>query len=201
MGRVIIAVIVSALMSGCVIMSTVSGVAGAAADGLFYMFQGAEESFPMSMRSSLVAVQRGLGKSGFHVNVLEPDDNGYLIAFGNDHLDGKISMKRHTESLTAISIKVKNGAFRQDSIERALIASIQEQGKLIKASNRFNFKGYKDIFESSDAASKHVGWYLPGTLIEVHEVKKSEWMRIKLPSGKIAFLKGNLVAAENKGDG
>lgn len=116
MGRLIIAALLSITMSGCAIMTTVSGVAGAAVDGLFYMFQGAEQSFSVSMRSSLVSVQRGLKKSDLPVSVLEPVDDGYLIAFGNENLDGQITLEKQTASLTTIGIKVKDGAFARTQL-------------------------------------------------------------------------------------
>jgi len=199
MGRITVALILMLLMSGCAaVTSTVSGVAGAAFDGLLYMFQGAEESFPMSMRSSLVAVQRGLKKSGFHANVLEPVDDGYLIAFGNDDLSGKISLEKETESLTTVSVKVKDGAMRQESIERSLVTTIREQSKGVKQSDHFDFSHHKLIRKNPKATAKQVGWYLPGTLLQVHRMGKSEWLTIKMPSGKTAYLKGDLAATASK---
>lgn len=198
MGRLIIAALLSITMSGCAIMTTVSGVAGAAVDGLFYMFQGAEQSFSVSMRSSLVSVQRGLKKSDLPVSVLEPVDDGYLIAFGNENLDGQITLEKQTASLTTIGIKVKDGGFRQDSIERALVATIQEQSKKVKSSDRFDFTTYRNIRERREVTSKHVGWYLPSQHHEVKPIKNSKWLRIKMPSGKTAYLKGNLAAPVRK---
>ena len=198
MGRIILALVVSAMMSGCVLLTTVSGVAGAAVDGLFYMFQGAEESLSISMRSTLVAVQRGLKKSGLHASVLEPVEDGYMIAFGNENLDGEIALEKETERLTTLVIKVKSNAMRQDSIERALVVTIREQSKTVRNSDRFDFRRHRDIYENKDATSKKVGWFLPGTMLDVTEVPNSDWLKIKMPSGAHGFLKGDLAAADNK---
>lgn len=198
MGRLIVAVLISIIMSGCVILTTISGVAGAAVDGLFYMFQGEEQSFSMSMQSSLVSVQRGLKKSDLPVRVLEPVEEGYLVVFGNEKLDGQISLEKQTASLTTIVIKVKADGFRQDSIERALIVTIQEQSKRAKKSDRFDFANYRNIRNRPEIVSKRVGWYLSGKPLEVKSIKDSNWLSIKMPSGKRAYLKGKLDAFERK---
>lgn len=200
MGRIIVVLLAATMLSGCIVWSTVSGVAGAAVDGVFYMFRGSEQSLSLSMRSTLVAVQRGLEKSGLHVNVLEPVEEGYLIALGNDNLDGQISLEKQTESLTTVKVKVKGGSMsmRQDSIELALIDSIQEQGKKVGSDDRFDFTHYQTIHEKSDEDSKVIGWFLPGTLLEVKELHQSEWLLIDMPSGANGYLKGSLAAAAGK---
>ena len=195
MGRLIIVLAVMFSMSGCAVVGAVSG---AAVEGVVYLFKGEEESFPVPMRGALAVVQRVLKKSGLHANVMEPVEDGYLIAFGNDKLDGKISFEKRTESLTTVGAKVRNGALRQDSVERALINSFREESKKVKASDRFDFRNHKEIYEKPDLSANRVGWYLPGTLIEVSEMSHSDWMRIKMPSGKVAFLKGDLAASASK---
>jgi hypothetical protein len=47
-------------------------------------------------------------------------------------------------------------------------------------------------------SAKKVGWYLPGKLLEVKPLKDSEWLRIKMPSGKTAYLKGSIAAFTRK---
>ncbi|MDX8403889.1 MAG: SH3 domain-containing protein [Mariprofundaceae bacterium] len=198
MGRLIFAILVSLTMSGCVIVSAVGGVAGAAADGLFYLFKGSEHSFSMSMRSTLVSVQRGLKKNDLDVSVLEPVKEGYLIGFGNEELDGKIELTKKTKRLTTISVKVKHGALREESVEEALVESIRKESGKVKRSTRFDFRRYKNIREKPKKSAKRIGWYLPGKHLEVKPMKNSEWLRIKLPSGKSAYLKGNLAASAHK---
>ncbi len=195
MGRLIVAAMVTLAISGCAVVTAIPSML---VDSLVYMFQGAEESFSMSMRASLVSVQRAMKKSGLSVNVLEPVDDGYLIAFGNEKLNGKITIEKQTDGLTTIGIKVKKRGMRQDSIERALIEATQEQGRELKSSDHFDFTNYRDIREEPEATSKRVGWYLPGTLIEVYRISNSEWMRIKMPSGNTAYLKGSVAASASK---
>lgn len=195
MGRLIITALVALTMSGCAV---VGAIGGTAVEGVVYLFQGEEESFPVSMRSALAAAQRGLKKSGLNSNILEPVSGGYLIAFGNENLDGKLSLKKRTESLTTVGAKVRNGALRQDSVERALILVFREEIKRAKKSDRFNFKGYKNIREAPNIKAKKVGWYLPGKLLDVKPLKDSKWLRIKMPSGKTAYLKGSIAAFTRK---
>ncbi len=195
MGRLIIAALVSLTMAGCAV---VAAVGGTAVEGVAYLFQGEEESFPVSMRSALAAAQRGLKKSGLDSSILEPVSGGYLIAFGNENLDGKLSLKKRTESLTTVGAKVRNGVLRQDSVERALIEVFREEVKKAKKSDRFNFKRYKNIREAPEVNAKRVGWYLPGKFLEVKPLKDSKWLRITMPSGKTAYLKGSIAAFTRK---
>jgi len=198
MGRLIVVLFASVMISGCALMTTVSGVAGAAFDGLFYMFQSVEESFSLNMRATLVATQRGLEKSGLHVNVLEPADDGYLIEVGDESIDGYITLERETDSLTTINIKIKKGGMRQESIERALVATIKEQSKLVKESDTFDFTGYHAIHERRDAASTKIGWFLPGTPIKVTKIGDRNWLGITMPSGSLAYLQGDIAASADK---
>jgi len=195
MGRIIVAALVSLMMSGCAIVTAVSGTA---VEGLVYMFQGEEESFPVSMRTMLVATQRGLQKTDLNVSVLEPTKDGYLMGFGNENLDGKIGLKKQTNKLTTVSIKVKDGGMREESVERALISTVRKESEKVKRSARFNFARYRNIREKKNVNSKQVGWYLPGKFLDVKAIQKSPWLRIKMPSGKTAYLKGDLAAFANK---
>jgi len=195
MERLIFALFVMLTMSGCAI---VGGVAGAAVEGMVYMFKGEEESFSITMRSALVAVQRGLKKADLNVDLLEPVENGYIIGFGNENLTGQINLEKQTNSLTTMEVKVRAGAMREDSIERALLISIREQAKKANSADRFDFRGYKHVREKPDGKSGKVGWYRPGAMLDVREMSKSEWLRIKMPSGKQAFLKGDLAASASK---
>jgi len=201
MGRIVIVLAVASMMSGCAILTTVSGVAGAAFDGLFYMFQGSERSISISMRSTLVAVQRGLNKSGLNVNVLEPVKDGYMIEFGNDNLDGSIELEKQTDSLTTVTVKVKSGAMsmRQDSVEQAILETIEEQSKKVGGSDRFDFNGYDRIYKEPEESSPKIGWFLPGTLLNVSKIYNNpEWLNIKMPSGKQGYLKGDVAAPAHK---
>lgn len=198
MGRLIVVLLASTMISGCALMTTVSGVAGAAVDGLFYMFRGAEESLSLNMRATLVATQRGLEKSGLHINVLEPVEDGYLIEVGDGSLDGYLTLERETDSLTTIKIKIKKNGMRQDSIERALVSTIVEQSKLVKESDAFDFTGYHDIHARRDTASPKVGWFLPGTPIKARKIGDRNWLGITMPSGNQAYLEGELAASADK---
>lgn len=195
MGRIIVAALISLTMSGCAI---VAAVGGTAVEGLVYVAQGEEASFPISMRATLVSVQRGLKKTDLDVSVLEPVEAGYLIAFGNENLDGKIKLTKQTKSLTTVSVKVKSGVSREESVEKALVETIRKKSEAVKRFDRFDFRRYKNIRKKPNAFAKKLGWYLPGKYLEVHALKDSKWLRIKMPSGKSAYLKGNLAASAHK---
>ncbi|MES0371963.1 MAG: DUF3568 family protein [Mariprofundaceae bacterium] len=195
MGRLILATLVSITMSGCAI---VAAVGGTAVEGLVYIAQGEEASFPISMRATLVAVQHGLKKADLDVSVLEPVEAGYLITFGNENLDGKVKLTKQTKSLTTVSIKVKSGVSREKSVEQALLETIRKKSESVKRFARFNFGRYKNIREKPNAFAKKLGWYLPGKHLEVKPLKDSKWLRIKMPSGKTAYLKGSLAASAHK---
>ncbi len=195
MGRLIIALITSLLMSGCAVIAAVSG---SAVEGVVYMFDGEEESFSITMRSALVATQRGLEKADLKVDLLEPKEDGYLIGFGNEKLNGQIDLRKQTRSLTTVEVKVRGGAMREDSIERALLTAVREQAKRARSSDRFDFRGYKYIREKPESMAKKVGWYRPGARLQVYKVSQSEWLRVIMPSGKQAFLKGELAGFAGK---
>jgi len=195
MGRLILVLMVPLLMSGCAI---VGGVAGAAVEGVVYMFKGEEESFSIAMRSALVAVQKGLQNADLNVDVLEPVEKGHMVDFGNGKLAGHIHLEKQTSRLTTIEVKVRDGGMREDSIERALLDSIRVQAKKVNEADRFDFRGYKDVHEKPEDTSDRVGWYRPGAFLDVQKMSKSEWLRIKMPSGKVAFIKSDLAASASK---
>ena len=196
MGRLILTLSIMLTMSGCAV---VGAVGGAAVEGMVFMFKGEEESFSITMRSALVAAQRGLKKADLHADILEPKEEGYLIGFGNENLDGVITLEKKTGSLTTIEVKVRSSGLRQDSIERAILLTISEQAKKARRLDRFDFRGYKYIHKKPETASKRMGWFLQGAKLDVKQVYKSEeWLRVKMPSGKQAFLKGSLAASKGK---
>jgi hypothetical protein len=195
MGRLIIVALISLTMSGCAV---VGAIGGSAVEGLAFLIGGAEESFPISMRATLVAVQKGLKKADLEVSVLEPTEDGYLVTFGNENLDGKVSLKKQTKSLITISVKVKSGGLREESVEQALVDTIRKKSEKVNRFERFDFGRYRNIREEPRALAKKVGWYLPGKHLDVHTLKDSKWLRIKMPSGKTAYLKGSIAAFTRK---
>ncbi|MFC1567973.1 SH3 domain-containing protein [Pseudomonadota bacterium] len=151
------------------------------------------------MRATLVAVQKGLKKADLDASVLEPVEDGYLIEFGNENLDGKITLTRQTKSLITVSVKVKSGVSREESVEQALVDTIRKNSEMVKRYEHFDFGRYKNIREEPKPLAKQVGWYLPGKHLEVQKsLKDSDWLRIKMPSGKTAYLKGSIAAFAGK---
>lgn len=189
MGRVIILALLLPL-AGCTAASAVSGLA---ADRVVRLFESQEESLPISMRASLVAVQHSLRSVYLDVAVLEPVEDGYLLEFSNDKLDGKIELRRQTPALTTISIQVKSGVQREDSVERAILEGIRKRAQTISVSDRFQFRDYDNILEQPTTGSAKLGWYLPGSKLDVSTTRDEEWLKIKMPSGRTAYLKGQLA--------
>lgn len=189
MGRIILLLLLFSL-SGCVAASAVSGFA---ADRVVHLFESEEESLPIGMRASLVAVQQSLKEVHLDVAVLEPVEYGYLLEFGNDKLDGQIELRRQTPSLTTISVQVKSGMQREDSVERAILESLRERAQSISSSERFQFRRYHNIREQPRTDSAKLGWFLPGSKLDVSATRHVDWLKIKMPSGRTAYLRGHLA--------
>ncbi|MDX8407534.1 MAG: hypothetical protein R8L58_04030, partial [Mariprofundaceae bacterium] len=66
--------------------------------------------------------------------------------------------------------------------------------KKVSKHDRFNFKRYHYLRQKADLKSKRLGWYRPGAQLPVRKVHNHpEWLRLKLPSGHYAFLKGSIT--------
>lgn len=197
MGRIIAIYLLSISLSGCVAASAVSSTA---VNSVVNYLQGKEESLTKSVRTSLVAIQRGLHSMDLAVQVLEPIDNGYLMEFNHATTwSGTIEIRRETNRLSTVRIRVIEGLVRQDAIERAVMKSIQQQSEKAHTLDRFDFKPYYNIRENPMIGAKIVGWYLPNSPLEVSTVhNEPEWLRIKMPSGKQAFLKGSIQAFKDQ---
>lgn len=189
MGRIALMLVLLPL-SGCTAASAVSGFA---ADRVVHLFESEEETLPVSMRASLVAVQKSLGGVYLDVALLEPIEDGYLMEFGNGRLDGRIKLRRQTPLLTTVSVQVKSGMKREDSVERAILEGIRKHVQHVTVADRFQFGRYDNILEQPSADAARLGWYLPGSRLEVRTTERAEWLKIKLPSGRTAYLKGQLA--------
>lgn len=184
--------LVALMLNGCAAAAAVSAIPGVFVDRAVGFFNGQDASLALDMQRSLACVQQGLERMSLHVNVLEPVAEGYRLEFGNGELDGDVYLQRQTANLTTMTVSAHRGLKHQPSVESAIVKEVRsvsaEAGK--KAS--FSFNGYKRVFEKADAASREMGWFLPGQKLHVSRSSQDGWLKIKLPSGVEAFIEGRL---------
>ncbi len=193
MGRLILLLLMLSTLPSCVVMTTVAGAVGTAAEGVAYLFKDEKKSMPVGMREALVAMQRSLKKMELPATLVEPVPDGYMLSFGNGKLDGRAHLIRQTRRLTTIGVTIRDGSVgRASSVEAALFETVREQVKHVHSRDRFNFSGYNNVRQRPTIQSDRVGWYLPGARLEVKKSRVEGWLSIKMPSGKRAFLKGEI---------
>lgn len=202
MGRLGLVLALLLWFPGCAVVTTLAAVPGAVIDGVVYLFKGgeeSEESLPASMRNSLASVQKGLRSMQLDVDVLELTKEGYLIEFDYKELDGTISLMQQTPKLTTINVKVRRGmSGREESVERAIHDAVRKMSEHVRQNDRFQFDGYNNIREKPNIEAKRIGWYRRGTKIDARKYGTKGWMKIKLPSGKSAYLKRDPSARVQK---
>jgi len=188
--RIAMLLLVSLWLTGCAAATAVSVVPGALLEAVADQFFGEEESFPVSMQTTLAATQLGLRSMNLDVDVLEIQaEDGYAIAFGNAILDGSISLRKQTARLTTINVKVRR-TMREASVERAIIEAIRTKMKSLPDGKHFQTTDYHHLREEPTVASARLGWYRPGARLEAYKSGTPDWLKIRLPSGKMAYLKG-----------
>ena len=177
-------------LPGCVALTAVSAVPGALVEAAADQFSGEEKSFPVAMQPILAASQQSLRDMKLDADILEiQEEGGYGIAFSNKKLDGTITLRKQTPLLTTVYIEVRS-LFRETSVEKAIIDMIDAKLQKISRKSRFEKRGYEALQEEPSATSATVGWFKPGARLAVTKSEDPEWLKIKLPSGKVAFLKG-----------
>ncbi|MFQ5519274.1 MAG: DUF3568 family protein, partial [Mariprofundus sp.] len=180
-------------LSGCTAITAASAIPGVLYGVVADQFTGEEESFPYTMRSTLAATQKALQSMQLDIDVLEiQDDGGYGVAFNNDRLDGEIELRKQTKRLTTIYIKVK-ATIREESVERAIIQLIDAKLRKAPRAARFQREKYNNLRAEPTIKSTRVGWFRPGATLDARKTGEPGWLKIKMPSGKTAFLKGSMV--------
>ncbi|GAV20363.1 hypothetical protein MMIC_P1328 [Mariprofundus micogutta] len=186
------------MLSGCVAVTAVSAIPGAVFEVLGNQFVGLEKSFPSSMKRTLAAIQSSLRDMKLDIDVLEiQEDGGYGIGFGNQRLDGTMTVRRQTPQLTTVYIKVRSSS-REESVETAITELIEVKLKKLPRYTRFSRKKYNNLRAKTSVDSKRVGWFRPGASLEVSKIGSQGWLMIKLPSGKTAYLKGAIIDKQEK---
>ena len=186
------------MLSGCFALTAVSAIPGAVFELLGNQFVGQEKSFPVSMKRTLAAVHSSLKTMQLDIDVLEiQEDGGYGIGFGNERLDGEITLRRQTTQLTTVYVKVRSDS-REESVENAITELIEVTLKKLPKHASFSSKKYHYLRASASVDSKRVGWFKPGASLDVSKIGSQGWLMIKLPSGKTAYLKGDIVNKDDK---
>lgn len=198
MGRIscrlshVIILLSSLWLPGCTAVTSVAAVPGSLLGAVANQFVGEEESFAASIETTLAAIQLSLRSMKLDVDILEIQQHGeYAIAFGNAKLDGSITLKKQTARLTTINTKVR-GTMRKESVERAIIETMRTKMKTISSDKRFQKAGYHNLRKRPSDKSERLGWFRPGSRLEALKSKTPGWLKIKLPSGETAYLKGTI---------
>ena len=181
-------------LSGCAVVTAVSAVPGALLGVAQSQFSREEESFPRNIESTAAAVQLSLQSLKLDADVLEIRDNGYSIGFGNENIKGKIKLEKMTPKLTTMRIRVRN-KMREASVERAIIESVRSKLARVGRKQRFSLKGYGRLRSKPDRQTAKLGWYRQSAELDTHRNGKSDWFRLKLPSGKVAYLQNDRLFA------
>ncbi len=177
-------------LSGCTGLTAVSAIPGAMYGMVADQFSGEEESFAYNMEMTLAAAQQALQEMQIAIDIVEKrEDGGYSLAFNNNRLDGKISLSRQTPKLTTVYIRVRT-LTREESVERAIIQLIDAKLKKLPAGAHFRQADFRNLLAKADFHSRRLGWYRPGARLDAQKSMTRGWLQVKMPSGKIAFLKG-----------
>lgn len=182
-------------LPGCTAITAVSAVPGALVNVAVNQFSGEEKCFPRNISPTLAAVQSSLRTMKLDIDVLEIRESGYALAFGNENLDGEITLEEMTPRLTTMNIRVRR-TMRETSVEMAIIESIQNNLNRMSSRQRFRFAGYDNLRKKPDAKTERIGWYRKSAKLETYRKGKSDWFRLKLPSGKDAYLQGEVIEAK-----
>jgi len=124
------------------------------------------------------------------VNIIEKTSSGYDIDFGNKDLTGMMELKRETDMLSTLYVKIRKGMIRQESIEMAVINVIHEQVKTVTPNAAPNLTNYLPIRKRADLKQPIIGWYCQRSLVNMTSSGKKGWIRISMPSGSKAYVRG-----------
>ena len=188
MGRVGVYVLAGALLlSGCTVVTAVGGLVG---DQVITAFSGREAAYPEPAEKVLAASQKALQGLDLQISLLEPLDDGFWIEFGNRKLDGQVKLLKQTKHLTTAYAKVRSGVRRKESIEEAILGAVRHQ--LDAQALAFTYQAYRKVRADPSEEAPALGWYLPGSRLDVSQVEQPGWLRLKMPSGKVGYIKASI---------
>jgi len=175
-------------LPGCAAVTAVSAVPGVLFEAVHSEFSSEEESFARNIEPTTAAVQKSLHAMNLDADVVEFRKNGYAIAFTNGKLKGDIRLEKMTPRLTTMRIKVRS-RMREPSVERAIVASVRNNLAHTSGRDHFDLSDYRNLRAKPTIHTKKLGWYREDAKLPMHRKGKTDWLRMKLPSGKIAYLK------------
>ncbi len=182
----------SLCLSGCASLAVVAAIPGALYGVVADEFSDEEESFPYSMRMTLAATQKALQEMQLNIDLLEiRKEGGYGIAFNNNKLDGEIILTKQTERLTTAHIRVK-ATTREESVERVIVQMIHAELKKLPKGANIQKSQFHNLRAKPTVLSKRLGWFRPGARLAAVKTGNKGWLKVKMPSGKMAYLKGNI---------
>ena len=155
-------------------------------------FSGEKESFAVNMHLMLAATQGSLKEMQLDIDMLEIlNDGGYAISLSSHKLDGKITLTKQTERLTTVFVTVRS-TMRKDSVERAIIQMIKTELEKLPANAELQRGNLHNMRAKPDIQSRRLGWYRPGAKLNAHRASVKGWLKVKMLSGKMAYLKGTI---------
>ncbi len=174
-------------LSGCAVATALPGTL---VETVSYLFKGEEAGVTLPMRPTLAATQLALRKLDYHVDILEVTKEGYAIGFGEDKLQGRISLARKTDRLSTIFVRARERIVRNASVEKIVLSTILEISGKITDKADFDDTGYMRLYKKPAADSMHVGLYRRGAKVAFREIaSKPDWMQISMPSGGKAYMR------------
>ncbi|WP_231368469.1 SH3 domain-containing protein [Mariprofundus ferrooxydans] len=191
----VLALLLFICLPGCVALGAAAAVPGALVDVVTDQFRGEEVSFACNMSRTIASTQTVLQTMQLDIDVLESQqDGGYIIGFSNDRLDGIINLRQQTRRLTTMNVKVRSNT-REKSVERAIVELLRQKLKTLPETVQFDKSQYQSLMEKPSTASARVGWFRAGARLQVvaQQSGKQDWLKVELPSGKMAYLKGTVV--------
>lgn len=184
-------------LPGCAAVTAVSAVPGVLFEAVNTQFGSEEESFPRNIEPTTAAVQDSLHAMKLDADVVEIRDNGYAIVFGNGKLKGSIKLEKMTPKLTTLRIRVRSGT-REPSVERAIVDSVRNDLAHMSSKDHFDLKDYRNLRAKPSIRTAKLGWYREDANVPTHRHGKSDWLRLKLPSGRMAYLKSYDLTVASK---
>lgn len=182
------------LLFGLNACTALTAVSGAAVDRAISVFEDEEESLPVPVEQALMAARQSLVTLQLPPSLVELMDDGYIVSFDSEKLEGRIQLVSQTPNLTTIGVVVRKQIWaREDSVERAIIDTMKKEAQKIGRDVRSEWSQYKRVFVKPDEKSSIVGWFLPGYSFQVSSFKKDGWLKITLPSEAYAYIQGEIV--------
>lgn len=184
--------LLASIQSGCTGLTAAAAIPGTMYGMVASQFTGEERSFAASLARALAATEQSLKAMRIDLDLIEiVNDSQYIVAFYNHQLEGRIELEGQTERLTTVHVRVRQ-TLRQESVETAIVEMIEEQLDTMPKRAALSLHHLHNLRAKPSINARRIGWYRPGALLDAHRSGTKDWLKVKLPSGKMAFLKGSI---------